>query len=59
MASEFGSHMLEGSKEMSERIKPDLLTFQQFHGCGAPMYKDNPDQAKAVVRSFLRRATPG
>ena len=46
-------HPPSSAKAMAERIQPDLLTYHEFKGAGAPVYNDAPEEAKQVVLGFL------
>lgn len=48
-------HLPLRAKEMADRIPNGLAHLESFEGCGAPVYKDNPDKAFSVVRDFLLR----
>jgi pimeloyl-ACP methyl ester carboxylesterase len=46
-------HLPARAVEMAERIPIELVTLHLFVGAGAPVYKDSPEEAESVVRTYL------
>jgi proline iminopeptidase len=47
-------HRLSFATEMAERIPQSLVQLEIFSGCGAPVYKDDPEKSFTVVSNFLQ-----
>ena len=48
-------HLPIRAEEMAAQINPKLVTVYLFKNAGAPVYKDSADEAKKVVRDFLKK----
>ena len=46
---------IECQRDIARAVPHHLLTYREFKGCGHGVVPDAPDEALAVVRSFIRR----
>ena len=57
IANSFVDAFVKRAEEMLEKIKAPFAEMALFENAGAPVYKEDPAQAYAVVNDFLKRLT--
>jgi proline iminopeptidase len=46
---------IEDQEDIAAAIRPELVQFRRFPGCGHGAYRDCPDQAIPIIRDFVLR----
>ncbi len=53
VGEESPGHPPKAALEMADKINKKWITYYEFKGAGAPVYKDTPEEAYQVIRKFI------